>query len=203
MKEKTNSPIVPEQTEGKSVDLEESIEANTVEEAKQIFAKASERLFHPSTWHELAGSLSGFFTPDKSKGEATGVPVRQNDYLMIDLPAPKSNAGDGHDWVRVESVAHNAEKEAEESAGITLVTSVNPHQPEEGVAHFFNEGATSSFIIKRKGNRVTATYHGRNEKPNTSEVSTADKIRNSIVAIGAMAGLSELQWKALLKGFLK
>jgi hypothetical protein len=202
MQEKNNSPIVPEQIKGKSVDLEESMELDSVKEAKEVFNRAAERLFHPLSWHELAGTLSAFFKPDKSASSA-GKKIKEGDYLMIDLPAPKPAAGDGHDWVRVISVSRQAEKDAEESAGVTVAASVNPHQPEEGVAHFFDEDATSSFIIKRQGNKVTASYHGRNEKPNTSDVSTGDKIRNSIVAVSAMAGLSELQWKSLLKGFLK
>lgn len=201
--ENTNSPIVPEHTEGKSVDLEESVELDTAEEAKEVFATAKERLFHPLSWHGLAGALSAFFKPDKESGASAGGKIKEGDYLMIDLPAPKNSAGEGHDWVRVISLSQNEEADAEESAGFTVAASINPHQPGEGVAHFFNEEASSSFIIKRKGKKVIASYHGRNEKPNTSAATTGDKIRNAVVAISAMAGFSELQWKALLKGFLK
>lgn len=33
--------------------------------------------------------------------------------------------------------------------------------------------------------------------------SMQDKIRNAVVAAGAILGLSEIQWKSLLKGFLQ
>jgi hypothetical protein len=57
-------------------------------------------------------------------------------------------------------------------------------------------------MIIRKGNTIRASYHGRNEKPNLDNPALGDKIRNAVVAIGAMAGISELQWKAFLKGLL-
>jgi hypothetical protein len=200
MQSKTNNPAVPDQHEGKSVDLEESVTAPNIDEAKRIFSIGCQRLRQPASWHEVAGTLSAFFKPDKDNPDAS---IKENDYLMIDLPGPGNVAGEGHDWVRVTSIAENKDPDAEESLAITLETSQNPHNPAEGVAHFFNEGSTSSFVIKRNGNNVSASYHGRNELPNNKEVNLTDKIRNSLVAIGAMAGLSELQWKSLLKGFLK
>jgi hypothetical protein len=69
--------------------------------------------------------------------------------------------------------------------------------------HFFEDLATSTFVIERIGNPVTARYYGRNELPNTETSEKKDIIRNAIVATGAAAGLSELQWSALLKAFLK
>src|SRR5688572_1344618 len=160
--ENKNNPAVPEQTQGKSVDLEESLEVNSIDEAKELFQVARTRLLHPSKWHELAGNLSAFFKTDEKSSVKE---IKENDHLAIDLPAPKSSAGDGHDWVRVQSIIPDADPDADESLAVTLETSVNPHQAEEGVAHFFNEGATSSFILKRRGNKLTASYHGRNEIP--------------------------------------
>ena len=54
----------------------------------------------------------------------------------------------------------------------------------------------------RKAGTVTAHYKGRNESPNTDELALTDKVRNVVVAGGALAGVSELQWRALLKGLL-
>ena len=83
-----------------------------------------------------------------------------------------------------------------------LRASGKPGEEGESAAHFFKEDATSSFVIHRKGNKVTASYHGRNEVPNTDTDKTIDNIRNSMVAMGALAGLSELQWSRIIKGFL-
>jgi hypothetical protein len=62
--------------------------------------------------------------------------------------------------------------------------------------------ATSSYIIERNGDIVTARYHGRNEISNIATASTLDNIRNATIAVGASIGLSEVQWSALLKGLL-
>ena len=92
---------------------------------------------------------------------------------------------------------------ADESVGLMMAATANPQRKAQNVAHFFREGATSSFIIKRTGPTVTASYHGRNEVPNTEANGMADKLRNAVVAGGAMGGLSKLQWTALIKGFLQ
>jgi hypothetical protein len=44
--------------------------------------------------------------------------------------------------------------------------------------------------------------HGRNEKPNTNSDAVADKIRNTLVGLGAIAGFSKIQWKNLVKGLI-
>ena len=70
-------------------------------------------------------------------------------------------------------------------------------------AHFFRAEATSTFLIERDGCKVTAYYHGRNEVPNTSTPKWSDNVRNTFIAAGAIIGLSEAQWAALSKGFLR
>ena len=198
-KKDPENPAVPEQVEGKEVNLEESVTADTAIAAQELYHKACERLLHPGEWHELAGALSAFFKVDSF---APNRKIKEKDHLQIDLPAPGNPAGDGHDWVIVETISTKKDGWAEENLSVTLRASENPDKPGDGIAHFFDEGATSSFVIKRKGNTVVASYHGRNEKLNT-EGGLGNKIRNALVAIGALAGLSEIQWKALLKGLLK
>lgn len=79
----------------------------------------------------------------------------------------------------------------------------NPQKHKQDTAHFFQGSASSTFVIKKEANTVTAFYHGRNEVVNAKTDSTVDNIRNSVVALGAFAGFSEIQWFALIKGFLK
>ena len=133
--------------------------------------------------------------------DATNRLAQINDYLLIDIPRPV--AGNGYDWVQVENIAENVDASAEQSFGMTLKATPNPDKPEQGIAHFFGEDATSTFIVKRNSNTVTTSYHGRNELPNTKKATFPDKIRNSIIAARALAGISELQWKALIKGLLR
>ncbi len=198
-----SSPVVPANETGKSVDLESSVTENSVEEAIVTFRRAVKRLLNPSAWHELAGMGSAVFKLEKINDGASSGPAAVNDYISIDIPGPGPVTGDGYDWVQVVDITRKADTSASESFGLTVRASVNPAKPAEGTAHFFNEGATSTFLIKRTGNIVTASYHGRNEKPNTDAAKLPDKIRNTIVAAGALAGLSELQWNALIKALLQ
>lgn len=183
------SEIVPNNEKGKQVDLSQEIELASTSEAITIFNKARNTLLNPSSW-----------APITANSPASPLSVR--DYIKIDIPAPGLSAGEGHDWVQVESIKEDIDPDADESFAMTVKVCANPEHPEKGVAHFFADGATSTFIIIRKGNTVRASYHGRNEKPNTENPSLGDKIRNVVVAIGAMAGISELQWRAFLEELL-
>ncbi|HUR67584.1 MAG TPA: hypothetical protein VMZ03_14620 [Chitinophagaceae bacterium] len=194
--------LVPPGTKGKSVDLEQTFTATMLDEAKAVYEKAVKRLQQPSSWHKLTGDPGAVFTVKDPSTMAEKKSAAINDLIKIDLPAPGSPAGDGHDWVKVEKISRDFDEQADESFGLLAKVTENPEDPEKGIAHFFAEGASSTFIIKRKGSTVTASYHGRNETPNTENPGLADKVRNTIVALGALAGISELQWKALLKGFI-
>ena len=197
------STMVPANHTGKSVDLEYEITENSREEAIDTFKRAVKRLLNPHIWHELAGSVSAKFEL-RGLHEPAGSRLAQlNDYIRIDIPGPGSSAGDGYDWVQVVDISENADLSADQSFGMTTQASINPNRPEEGIAHFFGKLASSTFIVKRYGNTVIVTYHGRNEKPNTKKVNLQDKVRNTMVATGAAAGISELQWNALIKGLLQ
>lgn len=194
--------LIPEDRKGKSVDLEQSSTCQTITQARQLYNKACERLQHPYTWHELTGTPgAGFSVVDRVSRKIKNA-IEVKDYIQVDIPAPGPAAGDGHDWVQVDTIKKDFDPGADESYGFTLKVAPNPDKPAEGIAHFFDKEASSTFIVKRKGMIVTASYHGRNETPNTHNPRLKDNIRNTIVALGAMAGISELQWNALLKGLL-
>ena len=198
-----NNPIIPANNVGKAVDLEHCVTEDSIEEAGTTFKRACKRLLNPPVWHQLSGAISASFKLEtQSKVDAHRL-AQINDFLVIDIPGPGSTAGDGYDWVKVDNIVENADPAAEQSFGMTLKAAPNPDKPEQGIAHFFGEGATSTFIIKRNSHTVTVSYHGRNELPNTKTASFPDKIRNSIIAAGALAGISELQWMALIKGLLQ
>ena len=103
----------------------------------------------------------------------------------------------------MEKIEENNFSETDRSIGLKLRASSNPNNDKTDTAHFFKKEATSTFIIKQEDNVVTASYYGRNEVPNVENVSMLDKVRNTAVATGAAIGLSELQWNALIKGFLQ
>ncbi len=204
MKEEiTISPIVPDNNVGKAVNLYESVTEPSTEEAIKTFERACKRLQNPATWHDLSGTMSAKFSLADSKGHSPHRLVELNDLLLINIPGPGPAAGDGYDWVQVENISDKADENADQSFGIVLRSAANPANPNGGIAHFFGSGATSTFVITRKENTVTASYHGRNETPNTKDVKFGDKVRNGIVAAAALAGFSELEWNALIKGFLQ
>ncbi|CAN5441813.1 hypothetical protein BH10BAC2_BH10BAC2_36240 [soil metagenome] len=198
-----NGELIPDNETGEAVDLESSKTENTVEEAITTFKRACNRILNPAVWHKLAGIASASFQIAPDKNDKTERLLILQDYVMIDIPGPGPSAGDGYDWVQVKEISENADPQSDENFGITLGAAANPNKPAEGAAHFFEQTATSTFIIKRNGTTITASYHGRNEKPNTKEVNFPDKIRNGLIATGALAGLSEIQWTALIKGFLE
>lgn len=195
--------IVPENYKGKAVDLEEIKIENDLESAIDTYNRACSRLINPPVWSQIAGVGSATFELIATDGHEAKRLLEQDDLIKIDIPGPGPAAGDGYDWVRVVSLRENIDTAADDSFVITLRTSPNPNHEEQTTAHFFEEDATSTFIIRRKNLTITASYHGRNEVANSSLVSSLDKIRNNLVAAGAKSGISELQWTSLIKGLLK
>ncbi len=196
--------LVPQNIEGKHTDLKFSTDLKTADEAIRCFQRASKRMLNPSIWHDLCGPLSAKFKLVTEKGMDPHRLAEINDYFRIDIPGPGTKAGSGYDWVKVEAIEDHSFAGAEqESAGLRVRPCRQPGKGQEAVAHFFQNKATSTFIIHRKGNVVSACYHGRNELANTQTDSTTDNIRNAIISSGALSGLSEAQWLSLLKAFLQ
>ena len=197
-----NSQVIPPQEEGKQVDIVETIKASNNEEAKLVFRNARQRLFDVSNWSQISEGISAsFLLTDQQGKEKQGMPAK-GDYFRIDIPGPGASAGEGYDWVGVEMIDDNSAPDNKtEWAIIKVRPSENP-ATQEGVAHFFDEEATSSFIVKREDDLITAEVHGRNEKPNTSAENLPDKIRNAVVGIGAVTGFAKIQWQKLVKGLL-
>lgn len=195
--------ITPENEKGKKNDLEYSITEDTIEDAEELFLLGKERMLSVNHWHEYAGALSGVFTLTDSHGKELRRKAHKGDYLKIQLPGPGENAGKGYDWVHIEAIQYDdfPDTNSETIAMIARPVAA-PIGNDHNTAHFFSDDATSTFSIQRKGKKVIATYHGRNEVANTETDNLLDKARNALMALGAMLGLSELQWKSLVKGFL-
>jgi hypothetical protein len=196
--------IIPANVEGKKNDLDSSVTLPDREQAIKCYKRACKRLLNPVEWHEISGPLSAEVKLCDSKGEELKRLAKVNDLFCIDIPGPGPAAGKGYDWVTVEAIEDETNPgNQEESLSMRLRPCPAPGKEKNEPAHFFHEGATSSFIINRKGNVVIASYHGRNELPNINTDSTADNLRNGVVASGALLALSEVQWAALLKGLLQ
>ncbi|MES2330658.1 MAG: hypothetical protein V4539_13730 [Bacteroidota bacterium] len=196
--------IIPPQTEGKQFDFQVNLTLPTREEALDTFKRAYKRLLNPPVWHKLGGSLGGDFKLVGIAGNELDRLAKMGDLFQVDLPGPGPGVGGGYDWVRVDAVDDSANENGEEELfAMRISPTVNPGSKDPAVAHFFKGSASSTFVIQRKGNEVCASYHGRNEMPNNATGNKVDNIRNTIVAASAAMGLSEIQWKSLVKAFLE
>ncbi len=193
---------IPPQLEGKQVDITEMIKVAGHEEAKIIFMEARRRLFDISNWSYISKGISAEFVLTDKFGEPKKGNPFVGDHFRIDIPGPGSVSGEGYDWVRVELVE---DKRAPDSVSEWALIKVRPAKDpanHDGVAHFFHDHATSTFIVKREGNLITAGVHGRNEKPNKENNHLTDKIRNTVIGLFAVAGVATIQWRKLVNGLL-
>lgn len=194
-------PVPPQET-GKKTDIEAHVEATDPEEAHRIFAEAKKRLLDINHWANISSGISASFALTDCRGIIKKCSPEVGDYFRIDIPGPGNAAGDGFDWVRIEMVEEEPDHLGPKEFVVMRVRPAPRPEKKKPTAHFFEQEATSSFIVKREGLRITAEVHGRNEKPNTENASLADAIRNTVISMGAQAGLSTIQWEKLVKGIL-
>ena len=198
-----SSNSIPPQREGVQADIIEMEIASDPQEAKLLFLKARERLFDIEHWGDISEGLSASFLLTDASGIRKEDFPEPGDHIRINIPGPGSEAGKGYDWVRVELVEDKRSAATDEEWSVMKVRPSEDPTNREGVAHFLENQATSSFVIRRKDNTVSAEVHGRNEKPNTSAKKITDKIRNALVGTAAAAGVGKIQWQKLAKGLLK
>jgi hypothetical protein len=195
---------IPDQETGGKTDFSEERTFENQAKAHQGFKHAAARLLTVSEWHNYAGPGSSRFCLTNNLGdEVTGFAV-EGFFFNIDLPVPGSNAGDGLEWVIIERIEANENANAaEEFIAMTVRPIPDPRKTDPETAHFYKDISTSTFIVKRVGQTVSAAVHGRNETPNNSDVNFHDKIRNTIIALTARIGMSGPQWQMLVKGLLE
>ena len=204
MDKKVEHKIIPEQKKGMQTGASSEVEADTKAEAVKIFQRARQRLLDINNWQEFAGEGGAEFRLTNIRGNVVHRAPQVGDLVRIDLPGPGPKAGDGYDWVRIEAIEDNSDPQAEfESCAFRTRPFKHPLKPDDEVKHFYTDEATSSFVVERLGNKVRAYEAGRNEKANTEASEVYDKVRNAMVATGARMGISIIQWKALVTGFLK
>jgi len=194
--------FLPSQEQGISKDFERSMTFERRTDALHVFDSVSERLKSINEWDKYTGILSADFTLTDSDGEETHRMAETGDYVKIAIPGP-SLSETKYDWVYVEDIQETKDTDKDEAAvALTLRPCPDPNSKTSDVAHFFDHESSSTFILTREGNKITISYHGRNEVPNISIKRIKDKLRNLVMGIGAILGMSDLQWKQLIAGLI-
>lgn len=193
--------IIPTQKEGHKLDIFETVEFATTELANEAFIIASYNLLSVNEWHHIAEVPATIFQLVDKKGITLHRPLQLHDYIKIDIPGPGLPRTKGYDWVHV---VHLEFKDMSEYKIVAISLKPCPDPTDEGdkeTAHFFDGLATSTLLVEQRNNSILFQYAGRNEILNTSSHHIVDNIRNFMVGLGAVLGLSYPQWKALIKGF--
>lgn len=190
--------LIPTNETGVETNTESYVDLEDQKQAETFYSTVKERLLSVNGWHSLAGTGTADFQLTDDKGNEIKRKPQPGDHFRISIPAPGTVTGQGYDWVRVEAI-----EEEQDLTAIRVRPATNPQNERNDIAHFFSDEATSSFIVKKQGNRITAGVYGRNEKPNTDTEKVVDKLRNAAVATGAISGFSKIQWKSLVNGFVR
>ena len=201
MEEKANSDIVPKQQTGIPINAESIIELDNEKQAKIFFDVVKNRLKDVNRWHEIAGVLSAKFQLVDKDGIEVQRSPQKRDYFKIDVPGPGTVSGEGYDWVQIEEIESTSTSETE-SFGFRVRPARNPHGNDD-IAHFFSKESTSSFIVTRKENEITAAIYDRNTKPNKEAGPIVDKVRDMVVGAAGILAFSKIQWKKLTDGLLE
>lgn len=165
------------------------------------FEILKKRFFSVNKWKSYCGKGFADFRLYDSSGKEAGRDPRKGDYMRIDIPGPGESEARGYDWVEVTDICYYQDNTSE-SIQMTCRPSRDPQITNNGhIAHFYSNGATSTFMISRTPGYLKAAVYGRNETPNF-KAGFIDVVRNLMVAAGGIMGISKIQWKQLADGFL-
>lgn len=197
--------IIPDQHRGARTGATARLEAPTRHDAIILFKNAKSRLLDVNNWHHLCGKASAEFHLTDSAGNLIyKKQAEEGNLIRISLPAPPNPEGGGYDWVKIEKFENNRNMlKDEEIFGFRVRPTEAPDQKQRSSAHFFAKDATSTFLVVRNTNMVTALERGRNEMPNAGAFSVISKVRNVVIALAAMLGMSNPQWKSLVNGIIR
>jgi hypothetical protein len=201
METKNYTGLVPQNVQGKEITAESKIVLQSSDEAVSFYNTARKRLLYVHNWMNVAGTLGADFMLTDENGNESDRLAQKGDHFRIDIPGPGSRAGEGYDWAYVEDIKE-VHLEKVDSVAMRVRPAANPKTDNQNVAHFFSDVSSSTFVITREYNTVTASIYDRNIEANEEIEEPTDKVRNAIVGLGAKFGISKLQWKALTDGLV-
>lgn len=195
--------LIPKQNKGSKTNATAKLKVDSRHEAFLLFAQAKIRLLDINNWHTICGKTGADFKlTDASGNPLHSINPQKGNLIRIKLPAPQNRQGDGSDWVEIEKFIENKDIYKDvEVFGFRVRPVKDPFDKSKNTAHFFDETATSSFLVYREARNVYVMERGRNEIPNMSG-SLLNKIRNLMISIPGMLGFSNSQWQKLVEGIL-
>jgi len=200
MERNNETGLIPPNRSGKAITAEATHKFGSADAARMFYETAKQRMLDVNQWKDLGGTAT--FQLTDNIGNEVDRGVRKGDHFRIDIPGPGTVAGDGYDWAYVEDVEEVTNGDVQ-SVAVLVRPAENPLSNDSNTAHFFSKQSTSSFVITRQGNTVSAGIYDRNIEPNTETESLVDKARNALVGLGAKHGMSKVQWQSLVDAFVK
>ena len=195
--------LIPKQEIGKQYDNLETVICADGIQAKRKYESSCKKLLQISNWGKIGDSIlkTEFYLCDKEGNEIKRDP-KIGDFIRIDLSGPGSKSGEGYDWVCIEEIVKIEAEREYEFTSIKVRPAACPLNKSTAIAHFFDAAATSTFIVSRNKNVVSAQIHGRNEEPNKLTEIVTDNVRNTVIAKFAAIKFSDIQWRSLCKGLI-
>lgn len=200
--EKNYTGLIPENVEGNEITAESSAKFPKRGDACDFYKLVKERLLQVNKWQELMGKVSAGFKLTDNRGRPVNRAANTGDHFRIDIPGPGSEAGEGFDWAYVENI-QEINDDFVDSIAMIVRPAADPQTENKDTAHFFSKKSTSTFVVTREGNSVTASVYDRNITANDETKQLLDKARNAIAGLSAKYGFSRLQWKALTEALIK
>lgn len=193
-------PGIPIQHHGGSHDTE-SLKEYDAEIIPEKFEILKKRFLSVNSWESYCGKGFAVFTLCDEDGNPKEHHPQQGDLIKIDIPGPGEGEAQGFDWVKITDLSHQ-KSDLAESLMMTCRPSKDPDKPKSShIAHFYSAESSSTFMISKNRTHIKAAVYGRNETPNR-RATLPDRIRNLLVALGGMMGISKIQWKRLVDGLL-
>lgn len=192
---------IPKQAEGGSHDTASEIEFDSFEVAAKKYDVLKKRFFHVNRWKFYCGGKFAEFNLFNKEGLLIDRNPEKGDYIRINLTGGKKKKTEQYDWVRI-IYLNSVEKNQSAYVIINCQPCKSPQKEySKFLPHFYSEKSTSSFIIQLINKRLVTSIHGRNELPNLN-ASIVDRIKNFVLSIGGLLGVSKIQWKSLSDGLL-
>jgi hypothetical protein len=196
--------VIPEHKKGIDSKIIFSRDTDTTVFARELFQYARLNLLGVNRWHKLSKESNVMFTMIDQYGRKVNGQPKEGFYFRIDMPGEPDSENDREtDWVIVEKIEESSTDD-NDFIGIRVRPARPPFRMDGkgATAHFFNDGATSTFCITRTGTKVTAGVYGKLEKENKPAISIWAKIKNFFITVHAMRALHKPQWKKLVHGLL-